>query len=520
MATPAQQLRSCRDCPSFLEPDRVVTKFKKSIGSPMCGRFGIVLGKPGGSDRQTDKLSQHYAPSCVEYGNPLPPLPTEYRLGVAMPIPELREPAPLAELRNGCSSCLTCSKFITEETVMEDFGWTAGLCGARGKLILANRSVYEARACEYRALGTNKKDTLGVHLLPEYEDAFQLAVEPVAAYFKAKGNLVEPHDYPSDKEVTDEEATSGIRAWRRVPDPAGSGNEAFLPIYRLDFFSADERDKIPKTGDEESPELYVDHFGGTYLAAVAWTELDETPTAWGEPGVGKTELFRYLAWLMCLPFERVSITGQTDLDDLAGSMRFTPDRGTWFQYGRLPRAWSKPGVLVIDEPNVGPPDVWQFLRPLTDNSKQMVLDMNEGERIKRDTDCYLGMAMNPAWDIKNVGAMPISGADADRLFHVFIELPPESLEREIILNRVKKDGWELDMDRLNMLMGIAKDLRALATEGELQLTWGLRQQIKVARALRWFDPITAYRRAVADYLEPEAQSTMLDAVRAHVDTNF
>jgi hypothetical protein len=130
------------------------------------------------------------------------------------------------------------------------------------------------------------------------------------------------------------------------------------------------------------------------------------------------------------------------------------------------------------------------------------------------------MAMNPAWDPKNVGAMPISDADANRLFHVSIELPPESLEREIIVNRVKVDGWELDSDRLDMIMGIAKDLRSLATDGELPITWGIRPQIKVARALRWFDPITAYRRAVADYLEPQAQESMLNAVRAHVDSAF
>ncbi len=518
MTDPTAALRSCRNCPSFLEPEEVPKKFKKSIGSPMCGRFGIVLGKPGGSPKQVDKLSRHFAPTCPSYGEDLPPLPMEKRLLVAMPLPEMMSPAEDANLRDSCKSCLTCKKLVAEDTVATDFGWTAGLCSAKGKLILATQTTYEARACPVREFGQVKHNTLGIHLLPEYEDAFQLAVEPVAAYFKNKGNIVEPHDYPTDKEVSDEETESGIRAWRKVSDPEGSGNFTYLPIYRIDFFSEEDQKKIPRSGDDEHPELYVDHFGGTYNCAVAWCELDETPTLWGQAGTGKTELFRYLAWLMCLPFERISITAESELDDLAGKMLYDPEVGTYFRYGRVPKAWQKPCVLDFDEPNTGPVEVWQWIRPLTDNSKQLVLDMNEGEALDRNTDCYFGMAMNPAWDVKNVGAMPIGDADANRLFHIFIELPPESLEREIILNRVKLDGWELTSDMLDMLMGVAKDVRALANDNELPITWGIRPQIKVARALRWFEPVTAYRRAIADYLEPQAQETLLDAVRAHVDS--
>lgn len=509
--------QSCLNCPSFLKAEDTPSKFKKSNGSPMCGRYGIVLGRPGASEKQVSKLATYHGSKCDAYGEPMPPVPVETRLAVAMPDPEARKPAPSTALRDSCKSCIACVNFVPDEVVAEELGWTAGLCAAKGKLILPGQQVYQARACEYRSWGQVRRTTTGLHLLPEYEDAFQLNVDPVRAYFKNKGEVVEPSEYPSDKDVTDEEREHGIRAWRLIPDPQATGNETYLPIYDLDFFDEEERAKIPRTGDDEHPELYVDHFGGVYLLAVAWTELDETPAAWGQAGVGKTELYRHVAWLMCLPFERISITGQTELDDLAGKMRFTKERGTYFQYGRLPRAWSKPCVVVLDEPNVGPPDVWQFIRPLTDNSKQLVLDMNEGERIKRHEDCYLGFAMNPAWDPKNVGALEISDADANRLFHLYMQLPPETLEREIIVNRVKLDGWEIDAERLDMVMNIAKELRGLAEEDTLPITWGIRPQIKVARALRWFDPVTAYRRAVGDYLEPDAQEIMLAAVRAHVE---
>lgn len=508
--------KSCANCSSFLKPEQTVSKFKKSIGSPMCGTYGHALGKPGLPATQADKLQRHFASQCDSFGKAAPVLPQATLLQVALPNPEMRKPSENAVRREACKSCATCTRFVREDIVAEELGWTSGLCSAKGKLVLSNKLVQEAKDCEYRDFGVVQQSTAGIHLLPEYEAAFQLSVDPVRAYFKNKGAVIEPSEYETDKEVTDDDVESGIRAWRCVPDPDGSGREVYLPIYDLGFFTESEQAKIPRTGDDEHPEMYVDHFGGVYLAGVTWTELDETPALWGEAGTGKTELFRHLAWLMCLPFERLSITGSTELDDLAGKMRFTPDKGTFFEYGRLPLAWQKPCVLCIDEPNVGPVEVWQFLRPLTDNSKQLVLDMNSGERIPRHSDCYPGFAMNPAWDPKNVGAMQISDADANRLFHVFLDLPPMSLEREIIQNRVELDGWKLSNEQADMLMNIAGELRELAKDGTLPITWAIRPQIKVARALRWFDPVTAYRRAVGDYLEPEAQNVMLDIVKSHI----
>jgi MoxR-like ATPase len=492
-----------------------MSKFRKSLGTSICGRYGNVLGRPGMKPGQEDKLAKHVASQCDAHGEQLPPVPVKKKLLVVLPDPSTRGEMD-KNLADACSSCAMCQNFVRDDVVADELGWTAGLCAAKGKLILPNEHMYEARVCEYKQFGTVRTSTVGLHLLPEFEDAFQLNSDPIKAYFKNKDEIVLPQDYPTDREVTAEEAASGIRAWRRVNDPEGSGNEAFLPIYGDHIFSPQELEKIPRAGDDEHPELYVDHFGGVYMAAIAWTELDETPALWGEAGVGKTELFRHLAYLMHLPFERISITASTELDDLVGKMHYEPTKGTYFQYGRLPKAWTKPGVVCIDEPNVGQPDVWQFLRPLTDNSKQMVIDQNEGERRTRHADCYMGMAMNPAWDPKNVGAATIGDADARRLWHIFIDLPPEVLEREIIKNRVALDGWELDEARLQAFMTIASEIRGLCKEDTLPITWGIAQQIKVARASRWFDMVTSYRRAIGDYLEPEAQEVLLNVVRANV----
>lgn len=510
------QFKNCKACPSFVPEDQVLNLWGKSIGAPICGRLGKILGRPGTPERQIDNLHKHIASSCAFFGQPNPGATLDRQTQVAMPNLEAMQPSPNEQMKKACTTCAACTKYIQPHAVAEAFGWTEGMCSATGRLLLGNKLTFEARNCEYREWGSNSSNAHSMVLLPEYEDAFAFASDPIRAYFKNKDmDFVDPADYETDREVTEDEAKGGIRAWRKIIDPEGSGAEVFLPIYRRDFFEPEEQAKIPRSGDDEHPELYVDHFGGVYTTAVAWTELDETPAAWGEAGNGKTELFRHLAWLMCLPFERMSITAETTVDELIGKMLFIGNE-TVFQYGRLPRAWQKPCVLVVDEPNAGPPEVWQTLRPLTDNSKQLVIDQNNSERITRHDDCYLGMAMNPAWDTKNVGVMPIADADARRLYHIYVYPPPEILEREIIKARVSLDGWEMPDAMLDMVMSIAKDLRGLSEDGTLPVTWGVAQQIKVARGMRWFEPITAYKRAIGDFLEPEAQEVLLSAVRQHV----
>lgn len=110
----------------------------------------------------------------------------------------------------------------------------------------------------------------------------------------------------------------------------------------------------------------------------------------------------------------------------------------------------------------------------------------------------------------------IGDADANRLMHIFVELPPPDLEREIIKARCEHDGFKIDRDRLDTIMAIAQDLRALSREGTIPVSWAIRPQLKVARASRWFDLMSAYRMATADFLEPEAQAALLDVVRSHI----
>lgn len=506
MTTP----NSCESCPSFLKPENAGLKFKKGSGAPMCGTLGKVLGRPALSDMQQSKLLLAIGSKCEEYGKPMTAVPATQVPKVAFPVPDLTDVTPESTRP---ISCVSCQNFIPDSVVQEELGWITGMCSAYGTLIPGHMTSTTAKNCKSGIIGTNQTDTSRIQLLPEYEDAFNLATDPIKEYFRSK--FIEPAEYSTDAPVSDEEKAAGVRAWRKLED-AESGNSVLLPIYRRDYFTPEQAAKIPNSTDDEHPESYIDHNKAVYKIAVLWSELDETPAVWGEAGTGKTELYRHMAWLMQMPFERISITASTELDDLAGKMKYTPEKGTYFEYGRLPKAWQSPCVICLDEPNTGQPDVWQFIRPLTDNSKQLVIDQNKGEKVARHNDCYMGMAMNPAWDPKNVGAEMIGDADQSRLIHISMELAPPILEREIIRHRCELDGWKIDDKRLDTIMNIAVEIRGLCRDDTLPITWGTRPQIKVARASRWFALEQAYRMAAGDALEPEAREAMLDAVRAHV----
>jgi MoxR-like ATPase len=488
----------------------------------MCAKFGHVLGKPGLKPVQEKILNEHFASNCLQHNQPAPTkVPKVVQAQVATPDTKVfSHSAPTEQEKNLVSSCLGCKHFVKPEVTAEEMGWGSGLCAAKGKLLLANRYREEAASCDYRdstAYTGFRYNTDGMHLIPIYQEAFNYDPSPVAAFLDRNGAPeIEPSEYPTDKPVEDDDKVYGIRAWRRIEDPHGTGKFTYLPVFDRDFFDTDEQGKIPQTGDDEHPEWYIDTDNFVYSIAVEWMELDETPALWGGAGVGKTELARHLAWLMQSPFDRISITKNSDVEDLIGKMLFVNNE-TSYQWGRLPKRWTKPGVLLLDEPNVGPDDVWQRIRPLTDNSKQLVLDEAAAEKVLRNPFCFFIMAMNPSWDSKNIGTNEISDADGSRLVHLFMELPNEKIERGILTQWARSIDFEVDDKTMDKVMAISQDIRGLVDDDSIPITWGIRHNIKVIKHLKWFDYPTTYRRAAADKEEPSVQQMILTAVNGHVE---
>lgn len=499
---------TCKTCPSFLgDNDEVQAAFGKPIGEAMCKRYGYPLGRPGLDNEQ---VLQHFALNCDSHGVKAPDVPVEIRSRVMDPDREV-----LAKGTTGltCQTCLGCQNLVKPETVTQEFGWPLGLCKAKGSLVF--KPLKEAKGCPWATPGAPTDDTLGLDLLDVYRPDFTVDTRLVVDRIVAQGSVQDdPATFESDVPVSDYDRSLGIRAWRKVVDH--DGEVIHLPIFDPAHFTVEERALIPRTGSDEHPELFVDYADLLQTFAIDSYTLDEALALVGPPGVGKTEFGRWLAWLMQVPFRRFSFSESTDVEDLLGSPEFKEGE-TRFRYGRIPQAWTRPGILVFDEPNTAPDAVWQTIRPLTDNSKQLVIDMADGVPLDRHKYCFFLLAMNPSHDVRNVGTKEMAMADANRLTVVDVGLPPDAVERHIIAQRCALDGYAIPDKVLSAIMAIAGDIREMSEQGTFPDFWGIRQQIKVARKTRWYDLPTAYKRASLDFYEEEVRSNVLRSIEITVE---
>lgn len=528
-------LPACPDCPAFLPAGdtKQADLFGIVTGIEMCGRKGLALGSAQYNDSASatsngtvlekvnddhlEFLEQQYA-SCPSAGKKWDGKLVEdsgsfvfsgIHREPELNILDINDPSSMKPKADSCSGCVNYAK---PEDMFDSFGIPLALCVAKGTLLRAGHANVECVGCDWNIAGeTYKRNWLHDlnHQFKPYGVVFvgDTSEQPVRV---GKDGLAQnPEEVETDREVTPEEHDKGIGAWVKLRD------DVFMPVFRRDFFSEDEQKKIPRSGDDEHPELYQDHLGLLEKFVIVWTKLHETPAVNGLAGSGKTEAFRYAAWRMQLPFERTSITASTELDDLAGRMLFENGE-TVFHPGRIPESWSKPCILLIDEPNTGSNAVWQFIRPLTDNSKQLVLDMNKGERIDRNEFCYMGMAFNPSWDHLNVGTHEISDADGRRLVHISVPNPEADVERRIIVQRCETDDYKITEGVLDQIMGISEDLRLQAKNQTIPIQWGTAQSIKTARLSRWFSLKDSVKMAIADLLEPEQRELVMQTIKGRI----
>lgn len=511
---------ACINCAAFVGRDehaRQRSEFGKATGVDMCRAHFIPLSVVGETDDVNKLIRLSTLGQCNGPFEAVPAAP-QTRLTIA----EVNGVS-TADGSDKPRSCTGCQWFIRDVDMLGRFGIPLDVCGFYGHPILhssvAGGRTHLTHPPECTAAERGKPVPIEkVQLTHLYRDV----VAPNLAFLSydlwdalVAPPLEDPASGESGREVTDAERALGIARWRAVSDPAKVGADVLLPVFDPDAFPEEQRAKIPSTNDPEHPELYRDEHGLLYAVAVMWMHLGETPAFNGPPGVGKTEFFRYAAWAMQLPFERFSITASTEIDDLAGKMLLEGNE-TVYHYGRLPAAWQRPCVLVVDEPNVGPPEVWQFLRPLTDDSKQLVLDMNKGERIDRNPYAFLGMAFNPSWDMRNTGTHEIADADGSRLMHVHVPQASPEVETAILRQACSLDGYEIKDETLKAIVKIGADLRGLAQQDAFPVYWGTRQQKKVARASQWFSLDRCYLLAAGDYLERVYCDKIRATVQSHV----
>jgi len=503
--------KSCLNCPSLLDADEAMAFFGLTeVGAPMCSRFGHVLGHLGNSvvyDDAADKL----ATGCSSFGQPKPSAPPQdISANWYTPRPELLEVTTDTVL-----SCDSCANFDS----------ALHACAASGRIIFPERRVKEAYNCSWsRVKNPGAPQEQAGPVLTGYGQATTVFIRNAGATVTQKQQPVkkastlkprkvtEPFDYDSDAPVTDDHKTKGIRAWRK--HTTERGKVYYLPIFESSFFG-ERASLIPSSKSEHGdPSLYIDHAGLLDEFAVQVYKKDLNLVMVGEPGSGKTEGWRFVAWMVNMPFTRLSYNEASEPDMFLGLYEFDPAKGTYLNPGLLPTSWELPGFILSDEPNLAPEAIMQSYRSMNDSSRTLTVYKEE---YKRHDYCFHAMAINPHWDFRNIGAKPLASADSRRLSFMWMPNPSTSQLREIISNTVLKlDGEAPPKALLDIIIKIGEDLRRMSKEGTLPDFWTVSQEIKVARLVDDFGIEGAYRRAYFNYIAPEDAESAMASIKSHV----
>jgi hypothetical protein len=512
-------VKSCATCPSAMSTKEQVANVGASVGGPTCGLKSLPILNPAARPIVQERQAEYVAKNCTSHNLPWPGFspsafvdPISYPIALPKPNPAIIEPDGTPRRTGTPSNCMGCANFVPATQVQEKLGFDSPLCLARGDLLLTDRLATYPNGCNDKVWhGDAEKASLdGLMINPEYSRTFG-EVDVTASIRKSRE--VDPVNWRTEKPVTAEDTARGIRAWRKLVDPSGYAPPLYMPIFHTEYHGT-RAALIPKKGGDSRPEVYTDYGGFVYKLMRLWS-MNKTPALWGIPGVGKTEVLRHVAWLMNAPFIRISLTGASEIDDLVGRPQYDPARGTWFQYGRMTTAYSLPGVLALDEPNTAPDMIWQSIRALTDDSKQFVLDQHDGVIIDKHVNLFMALAMNPAWDHRNVGTNQIGDADARRLMHVTVYMPPDEVERDIIKRHCAAASGYDPSQHLDILMSVATDIRQAADNESVNFTWGIANNVKVAQLMEFFPPFEAFNIAILNYLDPQGRGLVEDILKSY-----
>ncbi|MBK7860663.1 MAG: AAA family ATPase [Archangiaceae bacterium] len=158
----------------------------------------------------------------------------------------------------------------------------------------------------------------------------------------------------------------------------------------------------------------------------------------GERASGKTAVAKMLAGLIGQPYYRQLISGSTDVMQLVGGF---DDRG--WKDGLLldaGRPDGVPGMLLLDELNLGSSALLERLNPVLDDERKLVLAERDGEEVRLHNDFHFVAAMNPP--TKGYGGRnKLSKAMQNRLTQIYVpELSERSEQLEIVAAIAAKKG--------------------------------------------------------------------------------
>lgn len=225
----------------------------------------------------------------------------------------------------------------------------------------------------------------------------------------------------------------------------------------------------------------------TRVVVEALHSIAENEIIWlyGESGCGKSEFWAQIAGHLNMPFTRMNMDGHLTRSDIIGVNRLVAgDQGHTemrFVEGILPRAMARPGILLIDEMDLGDPEFMPILQPVLEGNPLVLLE--DGGRIVRPHPMFriaiTGNTIGLGSDNQMyLNAFEQSAATRDRI-SAFVNMPymPQDIEERVVLARHPN----ADTEFVGNLVKLANKVRDGYRNGDIQTLFSTRAVLYCAK---------------------------------------
>lgn len=178
----------------------------------------------------------------------------------------------------------------------------------------------------------------------------------------------------------------------------------------------------------------------------------------GDSGCGKSEFWAQVSARLNMPFTRMNLDGHLTRSDIIGVNRMLPNEDKQmemrFVEGILPRAMARPGIMLLDEFDLGDPEIMPIFQPVLEGKPLVLLE--DGGRIVHPHPLFRiaitgnTIGLGSANQMYN-NAFEQSAATRDRISS-FVPMPymtPE-IEKDVVMARVP-DADEMFIEKLIQL---------------------------------------------------------------------
>lgn len=225
----------------------------------------------------------------------------------------------------------------------------------------------------------------------------------------------------------------------------------------------------------------------------------------GHTGTGKTTVIRELATAKKKSLVRVSITGDTTVDDLIGKYELQDGNTTWHD-GVMTTAVKAGHWLVVDEINMAGGDITAAMHSLLDDDQYLNLIQHDHEIVKAHKDFRLFATMNPSHASNYAGTKPSNSAFLSRFGAVVtFEYLPAVDEEQLITDKCPK----ADRAHVAVFVSLANELRQAYAEQQLNYICSTRDILAAAQlTAQGMRPGTAFATAVAAKANDEEEQIL------------